>query len=119
MHAFLDPDHQAFLTFDCGQGSLDFLIDTGFNGSLIIGEEVFDPTHAIPAGAMTADLASNQSFQYETYLVEFEWLGQHLVTRILVGAGKECLIGTALLNPHQLTIDYESRSVQLIRGTSW
>ena len=119
MHAFLDLNHHAFLTFDCSQGPLDFLIDTGFNGSLIIGEEVFDATRAIPAGAITADLASNQSFRYEMYLVEFEWFGQHLVSRILVGAGKECLIGTALLNPHQLKIDYESRSAQLIRGTNW
>ena len=100
MHAYLDLDHQAFLTFDCGQGPLDFLIDTGFNGSLIIGEEVFDSAHAIPAGAMTADLASNQSFQFETDLLKFEWFGVPLVTRILVGAGQECLVGTALLNPH-------------------
>ncbi|HEY2252307.1 MAG TPA: hypothetical protein VGH74_14635 [Planctomycetaceae bacterium] len=119
MLAFLDSNHQAILTFDCGQGPLDFLIDTGFNGSLIIGEDLFDPTHAIPAGAMTADLASDQTFQYETYLIEFEWLGQHLVTRILVGAGKECLVGTALLNPHQLTIDYQNRSVNLVRGMNW
>ena len=119
MQAFLDADHQAFLTFDCGQGPLDFLIDTGFNGSLIIGEDVFDPTYAIPAGAMTADLASNQSFEYETFMLEFEWFGQYLVTRILVGAGKECLIGTALLAPHRLIIDYESRSIELVRGQTW
>jgi clan AA aspartic protease len=119
MHAFLDDDDQAFMTFDCGQGPLDFLIDTGFNGSLIIGEEVFDLTDAIPAGAMTADLASNQTFQYQTYLIEFEWCGQYLITRILVGSGKECLIGTALLNPHRLEIDYGSRTVQLIPATNW
>jgi hypothetical protein len=28
MHAFLPPNHQAFMTFDCGQGPLDFLIET-------------------------------------------------------------------------------------------
>jgi hypothetical protein len=64
-------------------------------------------------------IAVKDHFQYETYLLEFEWLGQHLLTRILVGAGKECLIGTALLNPHQLTIDYETRSIDLRRGKSW
>ena len=119
MHAFLDHDNQAFLTFDCGQGPLDYLIDTGFNGSLIIGEEVFDPTNAIPAGAMTTELASHQSFQYQTYLLAFDWFGQELITRIMVGAGKECLIGTALLNPHRLEIDYGSQSVKLIHGASW
>lgn len=119
MHGFLDRDNQAFLTVDIGQGPLDFLIDTGFNGSLIIGEDLFDPAHAIPAGATTAELASHQSFQYQTYLVEFEWLGQLIATRILVGAGKECLLGTALLDPHRLEIDYGQRSVLLNPGTSW
>jgi hypothetical protein len=38
---------------------------------------------------------------------------------MLVGSGKECLIGTALLNPHRLEIDYEYRTVQLLQGKSW
>ncbi len=60
----------------------------GFNGSLLIGEEVFDPTVAVPVGGMTAELASHQSFQYQTYLLAFDWLRQELITRIMVGAGK-------------------------------
>jgi hypothetical protein len=85
----------------------------------LIGEDVFDPADAVPAGAMTAELASSQSFQYRTYLVELAWLGRHLITRILVGPGRECLIGTALLDPHRLEIDYGRRTVQLIREAQW
>ena len=36
MQGFVDQDDQAFLTFDLGSGRLDFLIDTGFNGALLV-----------------------------------------------------------------------------------
>jgi clan AA aspartic protease len=109
----------AFITLDFGQGALDFLIDTGFDGSLVVGEELFDRSNAVSAGAITAELASDQTFQYETFLVEFEWLGQTLLTRVLVGTGKECLLGTALLEPHRLEIDYRRRTVELIPDENW
>ena len=37
---------------------------------------------------------------------------------MLVGSGNECPIGTALLNPHWLEIDYEHRTVYLLQGKS-
>ncbi len=51
------------------------MVDTGFDGSLIVGEELFDRSDGIPAGAVVGELASNQIFQYEAFLVEFDWLG--------------------------------------------
>lgn len=119
MDGRIDLDNQSFLTFAIGRTALDFLIDTGFNGSLLIGEDVFDPADAVPAGAMTAELASGEIFQYRTYLIGLEWLGRHVVTRTLVGPGRECLIGTALLDPHRLEIDYRKRTVRLSCDTDW
>lgn len=106
MHGYLDELDQAFLTVDFGQGPLDFLVDTGFCGSLIIGEELFDSASAIPAGPVKAELAANQEFVYDSYFVEFVWQGQDVEVQILVGPGKECLLGTILLRPHRLEIDY-------------
>lgn len=48
MDGFLDELDQAWLTVDFGHGVADFLIDTGFAGGLIIGEELFDPTKGLP-----------------------------------------------------------------------
>ena len=119
MQGFLEPDNQALVTLDFGQGPLDFLIDTGFNGTLIVGEEILETRDLIPLGTLQAELASQQSFEYLRYAVSFEWFGEELLTEVLVGAGKECLIGTALLNPHRLEIDYEHRTVQLNQGSNW
>ena len=53
------------------------------------------------------------------YKVIFEWLGQEIETFILIGPGKECLVGTALLSPHRLEIDYEARTARLIPNPTW
>lgn len=39
MHGFLDELDQVFLTVQLGDTPLDFQIDTGFSGTLIVGDE--------------------------------------------------------------------------------
>ncbi|MFM9964038.1 MAG: hypothetical protein ACKV2Q_22780 [Planctomycetaceae bacterium] len=68
---------------------------------------------------LPAELASQQSFEYLRYALNFEWFGEDLLIEVHVSSGNECRIGTALLNPHRLAIDYEHRTVRLIQGTSW
>ena len=119
MHGFLDELHQAFLTLDIGQGPLDFLVDTGFAGTLVIGEELFDPTQAQWVGESEAELAAGQTHLFDLYEVEFPWLGQPTRMTAFVGPGKECLLGTLLLNPHDLEISYRRRTVQLLINPDW
>lgn len=120
MRGLLDEVNRALLTIDCGLGPIDFVIDTGFDGSLIVGDELFEPTDACrQVGHVIADLAAEQVFAYEAWLVQFNWMGEDTQTRVLVGPGTDCLIGTALLEPHRLEIDYEKRTVELIRGSTW
>jgi clan AA aspartic protease len=116
---YLDERNQAFLTLDFGQGPLDFEIDTGFAGTLVVGEELFDSARATPAGYAEADLASEQSYVYPCFFVELPWHGETVLAQVLIGPGTECLIGTELLNPHRLEIDYGKRTVQLQRNPSW
>jgi clan AA aspartic protease len=116
---FLDELHQAFVTLQIGRVPLDFLVDTGFAGTLVIGHELFDPTQAQWVGESEADLAAGQTHLFDLYEVEFVWLGQPTRTTIFVGPGKECLLGTALLSPHQLEINYRQRTVRLIVDSEW
>ncbi len=57
MAGYLDELDQAFLTIDTGQGALDFQIDTGFSGALVVGHELFDASRATPSGTIEAALA--------------------------------------------------------------
>ena len=119
MAGYLDELDQAFLTIDIGQGPLDFQIDTGFSGTLVVSEELFDASLASPAGTIEAKLAADQTWTFQRYWLQFDWLGKSVVTRILVGPGRECLVGTELLNPHRLAIDYGKRMVDLVCNPDW
>ena len=119
MDGFLDEFDRAFVTVDFGQGPLDFLIDTGFLGTLLIGAEIFDTSKAVAAGPVEADLAADQRSVLDSYDLRFTWFGRPIEAQVLVGPGTECLLGTALLVPHRLEIDYETRTVQLVQASSW
>jgi clan AA aspartic protease len=119
MNGFLDEFDRPRCTVDLGQGPLDAVIDTAFSGTLLIGEEIFDSAGAAEAGTAEADLAAHQSYVFNAFDVILNWFGQQVQTRVLVGPGKECLLGTALLAPHRLEIDFEKRTVRLDKGSSW
>lgn len=119
MDGFLDELHQAFLLVDLGQGPLDFLVDTGFAGTLVVGEELFDPTDAEWVGESEAELAADQTQLFDLYEIEISWLGQPTRMTALVGPGKGCRLGTALLNPHDLRINYRQRTVRLTIDSEW
>lgn len=119
MDGFLDELDQAFLTVDLGQGPLDFQSDTGFSGAFLIGEEIFDLPDAVPSGEVEADLAADQSHTFAAFKQVIYWLNDDALVPILVGPGKDCLIGTAMFNPHRLEMDYGSRIVRLVANTDW
>lgn len=119
MEGYIDELNQAFLTVDLGQGPLDFQIDTGFNGAFVIGDELFELPDAVPQGPVIADLAADNSQTFEAFDIQFKWLDEDVMTRLLVGPGTDCLIGTAMLNPHRLELDYGTRTVRLVRNSAW
>lgn len=119
MDGYLDELDQAFLAIDFGQGPRDFQIDTGFTGTFVVGEELFDTSRATPSGTVEAALAAGRTWTFPCYDVQVDWLGQRILVRVLVGPGRDCLIGTVLLNPHRLEIDYGRRTVRLDRNQDW
>ena len=119
MHGFMDEVEQAFVTFPFGATLLDFQIDTGFSGTLIVGEELFDPTCGSPVGPMKAELADEHIAHYDGFLVVVNWFAEPTQVVVLVGPGKPCLLGTDTLKPHRLEIDYGERKVELTRNPAW
>lgn len=119
MDGFVDELNQAFLTVDLGNGPIDFQIDTGFSGAFLIGEEVFDLEHAVETEVVEAVLAADNSQTFQGYELVIQWLAEETLVPILVGPGKDFLIGNAMLNPHRLEIDFGPRTVRLIENGNW
>ena len=119
MIGFLDELNQAFVTLELGSTPLDFQIDTGFNGTLVVGEELFDPADGIPTGTIKAELADEHVTTYDTYDVVMKWFDVEIQIQVLIGPGKLCLLGTDLLYPHRLEIDYGQQTVGVMKKADW
>ena len=119
MHGFLDELDQAFLTVRLAGTPLDFQIDTGFTGTLIVGVELFDPACGEPVGEMKAELADEHIARYDSFLVIVNWFDEPTQVVVMIGPGKLCLLGTDMLKPHRLEIDYGHRTAELIRNPEW
>ena len=119
MHGYLDEINQAFLTIDLGHGPLDYQIDTGFSGAILIGEEYFDFDDRVSEADVDAVLAMGQMQSLKTYRFVIRWLEEEVMLPVFVGPGTDCLVGTTLLNPHRLELDYGLRTVRLVRNPAW
>ena len=58
MDGHLDTTNMAWLLLDLGDEPLDFLVDTGVQGTVVVGEDVFDTSKANWAGDTEAMLAA-------------------------------------------------------------
>src|ERR1043165_5642843 len=90
-------------------------IDTGFNGGLELPEELRPLVNPIPAGRATSMLAGGQMITENQYRVTFPFDGKLVKTAATFVAGDGILIGTRLLKPYRLTVDFPERKMWLER----
>jgi predicted aspartyl protease len=91
------------------------IIDTGFNGDLELPEGLRSSVNAKFKGRFHSLLAGGQTVLEDTYQVDFPFDGQTAVAEATFVQGGEILIGTNLLQPYRLEIDFPAQSVRLER----
>ena len=88
-------------------------IDTAFNGGLVIPRKQIDALRLVIESSAEAILADGHSVELETFACFFDWFGHSYETKIIANDGVYPLLGTMLLEGHRLSIDYESKTVEL------
>lgn len=94
-----------------GGETLDFLIDTGFDGALVLPRAeatrlsltVLGRVPIIGVGRMrsVADIAE----------LEVEWLGENRAVEVIISDGEDSLLGTLMLDGSRLVVDYVNYTV--------
>gem|GEM_PF-2545731 len=75
-----------------------------------------DASCGTPTGSMKAESADEHFATYDAFV---DWFDEPTQILVLVGPGKLCLLGTDMLKPQRLEIDYGQRTAQLIRNPAW
>ncbi len=104
------------------------VIDTGFNGQLLIHNTDLARIKCDLTDLMvTAEFAGRQRHMLNRARSRIIWFGRPLDVDVLIAAAEQAraaltdepigLLGTALLVPHQLTVDFATRRVVISQNT--
>lgn len=107
---------QAILTIELIAGSnFDCLLDTGFQGTLVVPRKFADENSLIVTGRETFLGAENKSIEFDTAIAEIHWLGDEFSLPVLVSESTEALIGVEMLVDTILEIDYINSTVTITK----
>ncbi len=88
-------------------------VDTAFNGGLVLPRKVIDQLELKECSSTPAILADGQQVELPTFTCFLEWFGNEYRTQIIANDGAHPLLGTMLLDGHDLIVSYKSRIVEL------
>ena len=98
------------------------IVDTGFNGDLMMGFLAAQQMKvAINEVRVQVELGTGQTETVRNGTLSILWMGQGHLARVLVsdtwpapkGDAPVALVGTRLLRPHLLLVDFDSSTVEI------
>ena len=94
---------------------IECVLDTGFNGSLLLPKEFVEANSMLFAGREEVVLVEEISAEIDTAIAEAVWLGETFSIRVLISETGEALIGTQMLVGAVLEIDYQNSTVKITK----
>ena len=119
MKGIVDEDLRALIDVLIGslpngqKSTIVVWIDTAFNGGLVLPLEEIEKLGLQECSSTSAVLADGQHVELPTFTCYLEWFGKEYRTQVVANDGTNPLLGTMLLDGHDLAISYKVRSLSL------
>ena len=119
MNGTVDDDLRALLEVQIGGGpngvksTVLAWVDTAFNGGLVLPRHEIQRLGLKECSSTSAILADGQQAELPTYTGYLDWFGREYRTQIVASEGAHPLLGTMLLDGHDLLVSYKRRTVTL------
>lgn len=88
-------------------------IDTGFNGDLVLPQQLIDDLELSPSGTLKAILADGSEVALQRYVCLINWFGKERELEVVANNGEYPLLGVGLLVGYDLHISYRSGDVAI------
>lgn len=103
----VNAQREAWLTINGANGdTVECLIDTGFNGSLMLPRETVDRLNLTILGRVPIIAAGGAKSIADVAELEIRWLDARRPVEVIISDGDDSLIGTELFASARLVIDY-------------
>ncbi|BAZ10538.1 hypothetical protein NIES4071_23610 [Calothrix sp. NIES-4071] len=90
--------------------SLNFVIDTGFNGYLTLPPQAVRAMSLPPSASIPGTLADGSQVSFSIHLTTIVWDNVEKIVPILA-SGNKPLLGTAMMQGYHLEIDFEDNGL--------
>jgi clan AA aspartic protease len=91
------------------------VIDTGFDGALIIPARVAESLALPVVARLVFELVGGARMSADVALGEIEWLGKRRSVEVIMSESNDALIGTELFAESKLVVDYSKSLVTVSR----
>jgi clan AA aspartic protease len=109
--------NEPVLKLDVGSLSAEVLVDTGFDGGLILPSHIANQLNLTYVGLEEFNSVSGERIVAKTYSLEINWLGKRVRVPIVVSPKiNQALLGSHMLRDCRLTIDYGHRTVTIVES---
>ena len=95
--------------------SFECLLDTGFQGTLLILRKFAQENLLIVTGRETFLGAENNSIEFDTAVADIKWLGDEFSLPVLISESTKALVGVEMLIDSVLEIDYKNLTVKITK----
>jgi len=107
---------EAVLEIQLTNGSvIECVIDTGFNGSLLLPRNFVETNSMFFIGSEEVELVEEITAEIDTAIADIKWLDEEFSARIFVSEADEASIGTEMLADALLEIDYKNQTVKITK----
>ena len=118
IEGYFNVRDELVIKLDVGSSQIEFLVDTGFNGGLIIPDQIAGGLDIkYDRGLEEFCTATGATFLASGCSMEITWFGQAI--RVPVATSEEvaeAILGGNMLKHCRLTIDYGRRTVTIFAG---
>ena len=115
MQGCFNSNNEPVVRLDVGSLSVEVLIDTGFDGSLIIPGTVADNMNLRFEAHQDFLSVTGEPFFASACSTEIYWLGRRIRVAVArCGEVSEALLGSHMLRDSRLIIDYRHRTVSIL-----
>lgn len=108
---YADNDAWVEINFVGRKGSVEFQIDTGFNGHLLIPTSLADDFKLVIEESTPINLIGLNQDSLPASSVSIKWFDQEIEIPVIISEGEDYLLGTDLLENKELYINYKTGEV--------
>ncbi len=117
MEGYFNSNNEPVVRLDVGSLSVEVLVDTGFDGSLIIPGRVADNMDLRFDAHQDFLSVTGEAFFASACSTEIDWLGRRIRVAVArCGEVSEALLGSHMLQDCRLTIDYRHHTVSILES---